>query len=555
MCFAFLMFGLVVAHFRSASFESNDDEFINLLSAGAFGPQSQYLVHLNTALGFMLRGLFALVPGINWFYWLMLIANLGAVYAILRRLTGRLLHNAPLWLTFLFCVPPSLLFFRDYLFNMQYTKSGMLYSAAGLLLLYEAVLSRERNAALPAFGTLFSCLGLMFRWKCFAFVLPFFLAALGLGIMGEDRKRNLKECRLLLLPALALSLLFLFDHISYESDPAWKQFREFNTLREEILDYNTLEYEAHEAEYKAAGILPEELAMLRAWMYADPQVFTPEKLKTIREILYRDGSHSLTAKPWVLRQMGRVLAEHMKTEPLFWFCGILILTALALGSGKQRLSALVLTGILMGELWYLICMGRPLWRAEVGAFLGTAVFSLTAADAERIKAPKQLLCLISILFISIFCIFQWIHSGEYRYRELPDRMAFFEEFHRQYPHSFLLGTPGTFLIDNKMSDDFLTINGKWKNYFEGVAFLGGWIIPSPSGLYFASQEGIEDPVRDIISNPGILLAAEEDELQILQGYLTAEYKAAGEFVPVDEIDGIPLWRWEPVWPFPALMLE
>ena len=343
---------------------------------------------------------------------------------------------------------------------------------------------------------------------------------------------------------MILLALFVFDHISYESDPGWKQFREFNTLREEILDYNTPDYEAHAAEYDAAGVLPEELGMLGSWMYADPAIFTPEKLRAIRDILYRDGSHSLKFEPWVLRQIGRVFSENAKSEPLLWFCVFFTLTALIMGSEKQKLATLVLLGILMAELWYLICMGRPIWRAEIGAFLGTAVFSLAVAKKEKYTTPKLLISLISILFIITFCIFQWTRSGEYRYVQLPDRMAFFEKFHEQYPENFLLGTPGAFLINNKISNGFLTINGNWKNYFEGFTFLGGWMMPSPSGLYFAEQEGIEDPVKSIPDDSRILVAAEEDELEILEDYLRAEYHTVGNFVPVAELQGIRLWRWE-----------
>ncbi len=562
MFFAFLLFSILAGLGFGVVYEGNDDVFINLLAVGAFGPQSQYLVHMNTAYGFLLKGLYGLFPGLNWYFWMQLTVNVNAIallgIALTKKVNTLTPSNINRNIRYVICGLSFLGFASalapDFLIRLQYTKSGMLYSAAGLYFLYEGLFSKENRRMKFILGTIFTLLGEMFRIKCLMFLFPFFVLALCFGIWKNGKEQLLSIIRKLLIPAALVFFLFFFDMYCYSSDPEWDSFRRFNTLREDIMDYNSLDYGAHAAEYEAAGILPGELAMLKAWNYGDTRVFTPEKLQQIRDILYRNNSHGLSLSPWALKQTVRVLWENVKSRPLALLsCGLLFFLFFLPGK-REKLFLILFAGLFMAELWYLSCLGRTLWRAGIGSFLGLLVFVpvLTGADSPEVpekerKAVPGFCRIISAgaflgLFLLLLCqlpaAFLSPEGILARPAGAPLTEAFFKEAGEE---QFYVGGSSAFLIEREIEDEPLRLTGTaYGGYFRGFSFLGGWPVPSPSALYQVRQAGHADPMEALLEG-GALFAGEEEEARLLEEYLWEEYGLPGSLVSRGEAGGIPLW--------------
>ena len=63
-------------------YSTNDDTIMNMIAAGAYGESSQYLIYNNIIFGYILKVLYTIIPGINWYLWVYLFFNLLSVITI-----------------------------------------------------------------------------------------------------------------------------------------------------------------------------------------------------------------------------------------------------------------------------------------------------------------------------------------------------------------------------------------------------------------------------------------------------------------------------------------
>ena len=83
-------------------YQTNDDEALNLIAAGAYGTgYSQYLIYINIIAGWFLRICYQLFPSVNWYYSISLALNITGIYCIAECLTREKSMFDQIWVTFL----------------------------------------------------------------------------------------------------------------------------------------------------------------------------------------------------------------------------------------------------------------------------------------------------------------------------------------------------------------------------------------------------------------------------------------------------------------------
>ncbi|MBQ9438629.1 MAG: hypothetical protein IJU50_09900 [Lachnospiraceae bacterium] len=380
------------------------------------------------------------------------------------------------------------------------------------------------------------------------------------------------------IPVFLLVAFFVFDYLSYAASPEWSSFRRFNTLREDILDYNSLQFDAHSEEYERAGITRQELKLLEAWIYADTEVFTPDKLQKIRDILYADGSHSLRLGRQMVSGLARNVRDTLWEHSLAVFSILSsVFTLFFLWKQKSAhqfnfifmfswLSMLLLFCL---ELWYLHCMGRPLWRVAIGGYLSlscflaflletsSSVISGKISDVSQkdfVISPEGLhihtgksriisnFAAIALLFLLVVIGIPTV-KRELK-KEQPSALNTTEAFfnHIQKEGSLVyVGAPWPFLVDRQTTGDIFQIDGRYRGHFEHFVFLGGWMIPSPTGLGYAKASGIENPLRAVMEGKAVL-AGEEEDAALLEEYFQSEYGFRDGYSRAGEAGGITLWH-------------
>ena len=139
LCLLFFAFFLLLGHM---SYETNDDETMSLICAGAYGP-GVHLVYSHYLLGLVLSRLYLLLPSLNWYLVLLLSANLTAITAVCLVFGSRLNLPGSMLLT----AGLNALLGYDFYNNLQFSKNAALLTGTGaVLLLYLFFLIRVIGA-------------------------------------------------------------------------------------------------------------------------------------------------------------------------------------------------------------------------------------------------------------------------------------------------------------------------------------------------------------------------------------------------------------------------
>ena len=438
-----LSFALMYFLLGRVYFETNDDETLNLLLAGAYGERTSFLIFQNIIIGRIISFLFSVVPSVNWYLGLMLAANTIAVFLICAALSSRL----DLTGTVLTSLLINFTLGHDFYEELQFTRNASLYVAAGALMLLWAWTKLRDKAGFPLpqvmAGSLFFALGYMVRDNSFFAVLPFIalvfvwemvLACSGRGRIGRgegDRGGDLKErgirnepgghgehggrseiigfkdafigaVKVWILPLILLAAVYLVNGMAYRSDPKWRDSKVYNDVRSELLDFGLPSYEENREEMEALGIDDTDLRLLGAWCYADPEKYTLETLEGILELRGGNAHRMLKFDSETVMKVFHGIADTLTTR----YCGailalIFIVSALILGRRHTLPFILCSLGIL-GEYWLLTCMGRVIWRVETGLWLLPAMlffFLLLGGGYVCVpRLPRTVLIPAAIIF-------------------------------------------------------------------------------------------------------------------------------------------------------------
>ncbi|MCL2539713.1 MAG: hypothetical protein FWE66_05185, partial [Oscillospiraceae bacterium] len=262
-------------------FETNDDAAIANIAAGAFGKDSQYLIHVNIVIGWILRLLNLLVPGLAWYsllnYFLLTLAFSAVGFVFQEKF--RTVPGCAVYLLLLVTAG------TDLFCRFQYTKNAAFLIASGLLLvirrLGETKTSYWLGTALCLFGSMlrFDLLLPVMAVSFFAFLSAFTRLSRGLRAKAAGS--------FLLIAAIGFSV-FGINRFAYKLDPEWDNFYLFNEAREGLFDYR-LQNMGPAHEYYDLGVREAEAALLSSWDIFDPDFFTAEKLDELSAAIGRNN--------------------------------------------------------------------------------------------------------------------------------------------------------------------------------------------------------------------------------------------------------------------------
>ncbi|MDO5122145.1 MAG: hypothetical protein Q4D46_08730, partial [Erysipelotrichaceae bacterium] len=265
----------VFNRFGYTFYQTNDDEALNLIAAGAYGiGYSQYLIYVNIAVGWFLRICYQLIPSVNWYYTIFLALNIISIYCLAECLTRDMNLFDTIWITFLI----NALLSYDFYGAFQFTKNAFLYSASGWLLFSRCM--KDGNTRDTILSFLLLVIGFCCRRQSFLFTLPFAAVYLGLQLTGSGKKINEYSHVLRHLDIIMASCLVLFaaDRQPYRLKE-WQTYEKINDYSTYILDFGGLKYSRHEQKLSELNISETDLKVLQSWNYGDPDKFTPDTLE------------------------------------------------------------------------------------------------------------------------------------------------------------------------------------------------------------------------------------------------------------------------------------
>ena len=533
MSYLYIFWGNIV-------FKYNDDLMLNMTASGAFGSGSEHLIYMNIVYGYILKLLFFLFKSINWYLWILLAGNVAGIYFISVVIGDKFKASAAILTT----VITNLIIGIEFLEELQYTKTALLLCAAGFMLILRYLLDRRKAELVSAVIMLF--FGTIMRFNCMLYVFPFFLIAM--GYIFFCKRISLKvACITIASVILCATAIFAADKAVYNSDSDWKEYMEYNKLRQDIIDHYELDYDEYADEYAAMGVTEADIYMWSHWYFYDTEMFNIEKLRAVRDFLYSTKPASIRLDMQVIFDTIQIIVNRLSTYllPVIW----LIITAgvLIFGNRGQGILALMLSASVCMGYWYMVCISRIAWRVEIGSWIGAICMLLVCIGNNAEYGRKENAALEYFLagLLFILCIasnfYTYKRNGYSSLVSNASNHEFYEEIGRRQD-SFYFGDLGMTCV--LFSNNIMDINGSYSGYLKNFGQLGSWEANSPTSRQAALSYGIDNPMRELFENENVFLAGEEEHAKIIEKYLQMQYDERITCEFNEDINGISIWKYK-----------
>ncbi len=316
-------------------YEENDDVMMCMIANGVYGGEPNcHLVFINAIIGYLLKTLYTISHGIEWYTLLLAIIQIISITTIAFKIITTEKFNK--WLRICCCVILYLFWIRI-IATFQFTTTSGISAFAGSILL----LNGKKWDYLYAFLFIFISALIRIEVTCMMLLLfsPLFFQ------MIIDQRNHIATFTVL---ALLVLLCPLIDH-SFYSTPEWKQFKEYNFFRGKINDNPNF--------FRAKNKLPEGISYdedyhMFLWGIGDGKVFSMDKVRDIYNTLHHPS--------FIVR------LKHFKNIVVSrnYFVPVLIILFLALlvtiyTKSSYRWYVLATTGIFLG-VFVLISMNAYL---------------------------------------------------------------------------------------------------------------------------------------------------------------------------------------------------
>lgn len=498
-CLLVLFHLLVVAYailFLHPYYGSNDEFSLAAIASGAYGENTWYFIYLHSGFGWLLKGFYTLIPGLNWYTLVMyglIFLSLTAVGFTWIRKNNKI--GMILAMMLILCSAQPLYV------EMQYTKTAAVVTAAGYVLLLcgdrnyvrmedekpEAGNRKSRLAAVIT-GILFLLLGSWIRFQAFGMVS---IVAFGLWLSRlffTWKNKNWKDFLYRDCVPCMIAFLMVFGSIALENVLVYTpgspeaHYKEYDKARQQLLDYGVPEWDEYQTEYEALGLTRTDCINLTNWLIADSDRYTADTFKAI--VAFRQD------RPFQWEYLLDYLIILAK-KPLFVLGVLLTLLWLwPFSSIKKRRNWIGVIWpylALLGMYLYFIKIYRVLPIVVTACLLSFVIFIWSAAEEEigeqwekeltgrRFLAAGMagalLTCGICVNMLIAPVRQSSVQSSEasQAYRKLYDTISKNKEIYYAFDPFTSNGMELAYSIFEKIPDDYLT----------NVFTLGGWETESP----------------------------------------------------------------------------
>ncbi len=460
-----------------------DDYLLNYIANGSYGWEySDHLVFIRMPLGWLLKTLYGITTSVNWYFVLFLLFTVLS-FALLHLFVWRRTRS------FVFLALSAFFNYMIVAHFLSFTVVSYLCAAAGFCAL-GCALKEGRS-------------GLRWGFLCAAlFLISFFMrrqAALVsilmyMPLLVVSVMRQGKKClRQLLIPAAAAAALFLlalvYENVAYSS-PEWKEYREYNSVRSEVVDNYFVNYEAVKEELNAIGIGRLDYSLLASWRYCEKPFFTKEILEKVSGISKK--ATTLQDRIAYTRQNLNLSMLPFLIAPLFLLAA-LFLTGKLKDKGFAVLNLLLIYGLIFAFAFIRL---RFVMRVVMPTQLFGAYALVGFADPEGRGRRVLLVEAVSAVLI-VLCSLQYL---QYFQRINPVPRTYYQEAPLKDLTDEIAAHPETLYVFDASALSHVYYYGtpasqvKTTEVFRNVTRTGSWDSYSPR-YYQQVSALLKDPDR------------------------------------------------------------
>lgn len=524
-------------------YDINDDVAMRNVASGVItGEPDGHLIFIKYALGFLISGMYKMLPGWDWYGIFMTGTILLALTVVLYR--GIEAEKSFVW-KIIYTVLTLLLFTCigvRHIAAFQWTLSAAFAGVAGIYLFYTSgkgdrfqIIAEE----IISLGFLLLCF--LIRQSVFMMIFPVAVLCFWWKHGRIERKENgklifsLKHWGIPAALILGVLCILVVENGAYRS-PEWKEFLAYNTDRSTIMDYYGLQnYEDNREFYDSLSLSPEETENLQRYsLYLCDGLYsqTMHELAENAENSYME-EHSLKTrvKEGIYKAWTHLSSETYRPVSILAFIFLAGNMLLCWRKDRREMILSILLNILWIAFWlYLGYKGRIVERVAYSLFL-LSVFSMLAIgyavlenEEKQKKEGRKISAAVIVLLALILCknsMMEWKNVKE----NLEWRSSYNKEFldvnryMAEHPQNVYFMT--TFSIET-YTDNF-TLERDFE--FSNLLSVGGWHTFSPLENEKNRKLGITDPKRDIVENENVyLISLENVNLRYMDRYYDSIYK-------------------------------
>ena len=527
-----LVLALLVMALFGTRWENNDDYTMAAIVSGVYGQSSVHLVFASSVLGAILRVLYAVVPGLNW-YWLFELFAVVLSYTVIGWVLQQ--RQGKRWgrLFYLVFLVASC---QTFYYHWNFTRTAAIAAAAGALCMLQGLKNARGCTPLWVGGALFYY-GFCLRFESWLMALALALAWLAGEVLvwftahrsvsciktaWKARRKQLAVCGAVVLVILATKAVDL----AVNAQEPWKDYLTYNKARHELYDYNFPEYEEARTIFEAAGISEEDYQLYLGWNHCDNEKLTTS---VMLQLVEARGKARQRLSPWLVVNA----AQRFVDTPMF-LLGVVLTLFGVLCMKKTNWAALFsLYAASVVLLSYLMYVSRFPDRvvSSIGVCFSmfvAASFCMPGSAQEgngRTQGPNWLqtgAAALGVLFLldgTHLC-----NPDTWRNREMSAqqmrarRTALAEQLEpdKLYLYQFVSGP------------DFWTLYPLWQTPPKGLEAhfypMGGWNVQLPVLKASLAQFGVENPLGDAATTDDLLMISVDlDGIEQCAAYLRRNY--------------------------------
>lgn len=498
-------------------FGAIDDYFMSTRLTGGLGTEYvPHLIFVNAIYGYLLLPLYHIFPSVGWYYlgeMFSVFISFGAICYVLLRWCE---NNWGVLLSVLFVS----LFASDFYLVLQFTQCASILGASGMLLFVYGI----RKFALNGIGTvekktyvenwtvtmvaLFLLLwSSVMRWHAFLMGAPFFF--LGLLFAYKECWRVKWRCLALLLVVVCGAFAaHRFDEQIYQRDE-YSAFMKFQPFRTTFGDDRNYDINAAMEDMEESGLSGKDLQILSEWIFYDTEAFSVDSLRPYKDIIsaYRDEI-SIGKYPRIILSALKMSME----KTVFWawfFFGVLIF----LSNRKYTVYLWCSFGLIVALMWYLLGLGRLVYRVESGFWLYASVMAVPLFGRFKLEISKKILW--SVLgAICVVNLFGYAIYGKYvrdpttgnirtiAVKDSTDYGRVFEYINSESDKMFLLSMDAFMRFSHHKNPPYMS---EPVGSYRRTVSLGYWTPFLPEVTQALADYGVTNPMKDVVHDNVIVV--------------------------------------------------
>lgn len=341
--------------------------------------------------------------------------------------------------------------------------------------------------------------------------------------------------------SVVIAVLFGANYAAYHVKPEWRDFMEWLSISIEKRDHGNYCFEWNKEEYLANGFTENDFKLLDFWFFGDTEYFNLDKFRLMKEIGSSTRGDKVRLSPELITEAAKKMIQSNETQPYLALFILLLGLCFIMLRSNVILAFLFNLLIAFGEYYYLICKKRIEWRVECGILLAlliptviyafrkeylrekTAYIMTAGKDKLLSKIVLVLTCVACIIMMGNNLLNQFVDEkgstvcgpddGNYHnIKEISESEGF-----------YVLSVDTAFGGLCGAKNIYSITKTEYEGYYHNMAAIGGSIIPSPIGYFYAHQAGIANPFRALFERNDVYYVGGGERMGYILVFLQEKY--------------------------------